>query len=298
VGGFWEPEHGAVSSSKRVRIRHSRCSGRTKPGFLRGDRGRTGVFSVAMRTPLANVVTLVGGGVAGYAGSSGYCTPRSGWVMGGMALGVVPNMAAHSPLLSASVVVAARAGTENARCDAGPESRHADALRNAISLKMLRRVTAAGVCRVVGPHATGRGVRGLQSGSSIKDHLFLDLEEEYAQRVWRRYHPVLHRALTSAPCERARPRGLQLRREGVASIRDDAGTEGRSSRGNELVPSTPESKHRWVLALPLVRRPLIPGVMMQVPVTCPALAAKLKELTAPMGYDAAPPAHAMMFHAD
>lgn len=64
----------------------------------------------------------------------------------------------------------------------------------------------------------------------------------------------------------------------------DAAGKATSEGSKELVTSTPESRHRRVLALPLVRRPLIPGVMMQVPVSCPTLAAKLKELTAPMGY--------------
>jgi len=82
--------------------------------------------------------------------------------------------------------------------------------------------------------------------------------------------------------------GTHSIREAKADGEDaDGATAGKAtSGGSELVTSTPESRHRRVLALPLVRRPLIPGVMMQVPVTCPTLAAKLKELTAPMGYDA------------
>jgi hypothetical protein len=55
-------------------------------------------------------------------------------------------------------------------------------------------VEATGVVRRLGGVDATRGwiyggVRGAQSGSSINDTLFLkeDFEEEYAQRVWRRY---------------------------------------------------------------------------------------------------------------
>jgi hypothetical protein len=67
-------------------------------------------------------------------------------------------------------------------------------------------------------------------------------------------------------------------------------TSGAGGKGNEeaaaggggapadLVPTTPESRHRDVLAVPLPRRPLFPGGIMPVTVQNPRLIKELMDI--------------------